>query len=223
MKQKSEEREKMRTVKFFAFVFFLSILFLSSFSVAKYVQKANVTILVASQVPWTDSGVEIAKGDELIIQAYGKWLYDPRPQYETTADGIYAGGQGALQAKIGDNPPFVVGSSFSIVSKQEGKLALGMVECDTPSCYQNNYGNLQADVVVNEQEAKPVPEKPLETIVNETKFVPPAQQQANNTTPIPEKALEETAKACPLLSTIGIIGAIVLLLLPKESSSKKSK
>ncbi|MBI5158544.1 hypothetical protein HY992_00300 [Candidatus Micrarchaeota archaeon] len=212
----------MKHVKI-AFIIFLLALPFASFFIAKYVPKANATVLVASQVPWTDTGVVIAKGDELIIQAYGKWRYDSRPQYETTADGIYTGGQGALQAKIGEGKPFTVGSSYSIVSKEEGKLSLGMAECDTPSCYQNNYGNLQADIIVNEQQATTAPaEKPPETIVNETAFVPLKQPQANNTI-VPEKTIEETAKACPLLSIISVIAAIVFILLPKESSSKQSK
>lgn len=196
------------------------VVFLASFASAEYVQKTNATLRVPSQLPWMSTGVVLEKGDELSIAAYGMWMYDPRPQYETTADGVFRGGPGTLRGMIGAGQPFIVGSYYSKVVDEEGQLFLGMVECDYPDCYRDNYGELSANIVVNRKEKPKVEEKKNETIaapettVNETTFNPP--EKTTEQQPI----IEAGTKTCNLFGVFGVLAVIALLFLPKESSGK---
>lgn len=114
-----------------------------------YTLVSNETILVPANVQWTNSSVYIKKGDYLILKGYGKWRYDPRPQFETGPNGLMNDNQlqlGALVGKISNvNEVFKVGSQWEGYVNNEGWLFLGMYDT-TP--YDNNLGQMSVLISV---------------------------------------------------------------------------
>ncbi len=199
----------------------LAAVFLASFVHAGYVQKTNVTMKIASQAMWTSTGVVLEEGDELVIRTQGLWAYDPRPQYASDANGIFKGGPGSMRGIIGGGKPFFIGSSYIGAVNEKGALSLGMAECDYPSCYRDNYGEMIVNIVVNGNEKQKTIEqnKPAsqKTFINDTAFNVAPQNASGNA---PQTIVEAETKTCPSIAAIGIIALAVLFFMPKESSSK---
>lgn len=116
----------------------------------------SLNVTVPANIEWTDTGVHVQTGQVISITATGKWRYDPRPQYETGPDGVYAkggmsepGGRGTLQGKIGNGTPWMVASNWSGVALQEGELYLGMQ--DGPNQHYDNVGEVYAQINTSDQ------------------------------------------------------------------------
>ncbi len=114
------------------------------------VYSATYMVDVPANVRWTKTSIYVHEGDSLRIYASGTWRYDPRPYFETDADGIADNStyNGRLMAKV-NGVKFPVGKSFEGKSPAEGYLYLGMH--DTTD-YSNNVGKLKVKVIVESSE-----------------------------------------------------------------------
>ena len=103
-------------------------------------------IVVSGKKSWTDTGIEISKGQEIHINATGSvWA---NKSTECSPDGVYKKkwekycviknvNHEALIGKIGNNGiPFLVGAQISLIPKQAGRLYLGVNDKDI----RNNKG-----------------------------------------------------------------------------------
>jgi len=96
----------------------------------------SLTLVVSPQVRWTDSGLYLMAGDKVKVSAQGTW--GETPGVERGPDGgdagVFGSGYwgvqrivptapwGALLAKVGGAPAFVVGTQNTFVATQEGEL-----------------------------------------------------------------------------------------------------
>ncbi|MCX8200247.1 MAG: hypothetical protein N3G76_02145 [Candidatus Micrarchaeota archaeon] len=98
--------------------------------------------------------VYVEPGQYVIVNASGRWRYDPRPQFETGPDGLpnvfTTFKPGMLQGKFGDGDVFPIGSYWEGYVTNRGRLALGIYEPKGASyaSYQDNVGNLTVTVRV---------------------------------------------------------------------------
>ena len=96
-------------------------------------------VRVPGTVLWTDSGIDVAMGDEIEIKAGGTILHsedgplltpegDPNLRgHESNLAGLEDENHAALIGRIGeDGTPFVVGLGIDLVSESEGRLYLGV-------------------------------------------------------------------------------------------------
>ncbi len=115
----------------------------------------NAVVTVAADRVWTDSGLDVAQGRELTVEADGKvWAsptlsYGPegesrRPewkQYSVIAEAPHLG----LIGKIGENgTPFFLGRSYQARLAASGRLYLGVNDRDAA----NNKGEFTVKVTV---------------------------------------------------------------------------
>ncbi|MEE2658383.1 MAG: hypothetical protein VX733_07755 [Candidatus Latescibacterota bacterium] len=106
---------------------------------------------------WQDTLIRIRSGQRMVFDVEETWSPDMRDQIVWCgADGLYrfpAGegylmpgtNVGALIARIGDGPVFVVGSRHDIITNRDGVLFLAMN--DNPD-YNNQAGKVVAQVIL---------------------------------------------------------------------------
>jgi hypothetical protein len=111
-----------------------------------------VTVAVAADQDWTDTGVDVVAGERLRINyVSGKWS----PWTGGSYDAIGSGGDprcdcnrmmgvshAALIGRLGDDDPFLVGDHWEQVVGQGGRLFLGMND----SRLDDNSGELEVRV-----------------------------------------------------------------------------
>ncbi len=114
---------------------------------------ATYVVSVPANIKWTNTSVYLEEGQPFNLTASGTWRYDPRPYFETDADGLVDSDNynGRLMAKIGDSE-FFVGKSFVGKAPVSGYLLLGMY--DTTD-YRNNEGVLKVILKVGSNLAEP--------------------------------------------------------------------
>jgi hypothetical protein len=111
------------------------------------------TFVIPANVEWTET-FYLEPGDYVVIGAFGKWRYDPRPQFETGPDGLSnvftTFKPGTLQGKFGDGDVIPIGSSWEGYASNRGKLLLGMYEPKGTSAanYNDNLGNVSVNMFV---------------------------------------------------------------------------
>ncbi|HEX9968925.1 MAG TPA: LecA/PA-IL family lectin [Acidimicrobiales bacterium] len=107
----------------------------------------------ATQV-WTNSGIELARGDEVVVLARGEIVHSTTHRLKCGPDGakpndanlLKEAGHGALLAKIGRTGlPFLVGKEKTFTASDKGELYLGVNDTGT----DNNSGRFTADVEVS--------------------------------------------------------------------------
>lgn len=125
----------------------------------RYTDVAARTVTVSGTAAWTDSGVDLAAGQQLTITASGTVLHnvagndgcDPAGEPATSGHGANVIGcpnHASLIGKIGDaGAPFLVGRALSVPSAAAGRLYLGVNDNDL----SNNGGSYSADVSVTER------------------------------------------------------------------------
>jgi hypothetical protein len=125
----------------------------------RYSSVAAQTVTVSGTAAWTDSGVDLAAGQQLTITASGTVLHnvagndgcDPAGEPGTSGHGaniIGCPNHASLIAKIGDaGAPFLVGRALSVPASGAGRLFLGVNDNDL----SNNGGSYSADVAVTER------------------------------------------------------------------------
>jgi hypothetical protein len=118
---------------------------------------ARIVVTVDGTIRWTDSGIDLAAGDAIDVEASGVVAHnvfdpasrvgpdgDPRPElavFNLVTDGMRLEGRHcALTGRIGDGPPFVIGSSAHIVANAPGRLYLGVDD----NGLDNNAGDFDA-------------------------------------------------------------------------------
>lgn len=117
-----------------------------------------VAILVKGDVDWTDTQLEVAPGETLLIDATGEVKHgtssdfygpdgNPNPDIRrNNLAGLEGENHSALVGKIGeDGAPFLVGAHLEIPVESEGLLYLGINDIDLT----NNTGEYAAAVTVN--------------------------------------------------------------------------
>jgi len=105
----------------------------------------STTIAVASNVPWTDTGIDLNAGDKLHITATGtidfvdKTGVGPagavRGWKDTILDlTVSSAGRGALVGRVGNDPaalPFLIGADGTVTVPVSGRLFLGINQSDS--------------------------------------------------------------------------------------------
>jgi hypothetical protein len=103
------------------------------------------SITVASNVPWTDTGIDVNAGDKLHITATGTVNFSdktgvgpagaPRGWKDTIlALSVSSAGQGALVGRVGNDPaalPFLLGADGTVTVPIAGRLFLGVNQSET--------------------------------------------------------------------------------------------
>jgi hypothetical protein len=115
-------------------------------------------VLVSSRVPWTDTGITVAIGDELKIQATGTIQYSPVAQDLSEPGGVPGKAPtpkaplpqifiGALIGRIGsDTAPFFVGASMGpLRSPRAGRLYLRVND----DILNDNRGEFRASITIS--------------------------------------------------------------------------
>lgn len=145
----------MRLLAFIAMIAFLAA---STYAAVPqgYVLIKNESIAVPAYVEEYDTGIRVNSDDYLEIHAYGRWRYDPRPQFETGPNGItnypeYSQfSPGSLIGKIDNNSAFLIGEYWEGFADYAGNLFLGMYD---KTQYENNIGELNVSVAVYGKES----------------------------------------------------------------------
>jgi hypothetical protein len=114
------------------------------------------TITVPANSTWTDTGVRVARGQNIIVSANGEVFANPtlscdpagfanKPEWRKYSV-IPAAPHVALIGKIGAaGPPFLVGRSFSGIADRDGELFLGVNDKDT----SNNKGGFAVKLEIH--------------------------------------------------------------------------
>jgi hypothetical protein len=125
----------------------------------RYAGVASQTIDVSGTTAWTDTGIDLAAGQQLTITASGTVIHatgtndgcDPGGEPATSGHGANVVGcpnHAALIGKIGDaGAPFLVGRTYSVPAGAAGRLYLGINDNDLG----NNGGAYAAEVSVTER------------------------------------------------------------------------
>ena len=194
---------------------FLLVILLTSL-----VYSATYMVDVPANQKWTRTSIYVHEGDSIRIYASGTWRYDPRPYFETDADGIADNNtfNGRLMAKVNE-VIFPVGKSFEGTSPAEGYLYLGMH--DTTD-YSNNVGQLKVKVIVESNEKEnPADQKPSfnsesNTSINEVvdKVVANATEKVSN--------MDQTSKTVCSVVILLFLG-VLLFARDVESSSDEEE
>lgn len=112
----------------------------SGMSLPAWAIATSKSITVASNVPWTDTGIDLSSGDKLHITATGtvdfsdKTGVGPAGAERGWKDTILAlsvasAGRGALVGKVGNDPaalPFLIGAGGTVTVPVAGRLFLGI-------------------------------------------------------------------------------------------------
>ncbi|GAK49157.1 propeptide peptidase M4 and M36 [Candidatus Moduliflexus flocculans] len=114
----------------------------------------DATVIVPGSVLWTDSGVNVLKGDVLRFSASGKVVYDTKGNACGPAGTTWTDAQGrkdplwqkphaGLIGKIeGVGAPFFIGASYAVKAGSSGKLLLGVNDF----WYQGNRGEFTVTI-----------------------------------------------------------------------------
>lgn len=125
----------------------------------RYTSVAARDVNVPGTAPWTDTGIDVAAGQQLTITASGTVIHDlagndgcdPAGEPGTAGHGANVIGcpdHASLIARIGDaGPPFLVGRTYSAPASASGRLFLGVNDSDLG----NNGGSYDAAVAVTER------------------------------------------------------------------------
>ncbi len=125
----------------------------------RYTSVVDRSLNVPGTVAWTDTGIDLAAGQQLTITASGTVLHnapgndgcDPTGEPATSGHGANVIGcpnHASLIGKIGDaGAPFYVGRTYSVPSSAAGRLYLGVNDNDLT----NNGGSYSANVTVTER------------------------------------------------------------------------
>jgi hypothetical protein len=122
-----------------------------------------VQVTVPSTQPWTDTGLDLEAGQVMDVTASGIVAHnnldpvsrvgadgDPRPELalaNLVVDGIRLDGRHVgLIGRIGDGPPFIVGSSAHLAVPAGGRLLLGVND----NGVDNNEGAFTASITVRQ-------------------------------------------------------------------------
>jgi len=117
---------------------------------------ATRSVSVPGTVAWTDTGVDLAAGQQLTVTASGTVLHnvagndgcDPAGEPGTSGHGanlIGCPNHASLIGKLGDaGSPFFIGRTYSVPSTGSGRLYLGINDSDLT----NNVGTYSASIVV---------------------------------------------------------------------------
>ncbi|MCC6159630.1 MAG: hypothetical protein IT350_16380 [Deltaproteobacteria bacterium] len=132
----------------------------------------------AANADWTDTGVDVAAGDTMKIDAAGEVRLDgdadPVGPDGGEACGLSCpmpeGARGALVGRIAEGTPFLVGASFDGVAGASGRLAL-IVNDDS---YADNSGGFDAtiEVIPGDDDALPASCRPANFAIQITEFDP---------------------------------------------------
>lgn len=125
----------------------------------RYASVARQSLNVPGTAAWTDTGIDLAAGQQLTITASGTVIHatgtndgcDPGGEPATSGHGANVVGcpnHAALIGKIGDaGAPFLVGRTMSVPAGAAGRLFLGINDNDLG----NNGGAYAADVSVTQR------------------------------------------------------------------------
>jgi hypothetical protein len=113
------------------------------------------TIGVPAWERWTDTGIDVYARDVVLFQANGTIRIGTDDDEIATPKGAHRGHQtfdvpmldqraGALIGRIGYGPPFLVGSSLSVLAPTVGRLYLGVNDGD----YRDNVGYFEVMVTI---------------------------------------------------------------------------
>jgi hypothetical protein len=113
-------------------------------------EPADRTVHVPAKQPWTATGITLAKGDQLRVQASGKVAMDTDGLF-TTPDGLKTftdlrsvlpgGPLGGLVGRIGTGAVFFIGSEKTFPARDAGELFLGINESvNRPAVFFDNSG-----------------------------------------------------------------------------------
>jgi hypothetical protein len=101
--------------------------------------RPGVAVRVEGNQQWVDTGLDVRRGDRLVLNATGQIEYAPGGNTATPAGGrsrspnhpVPAMGSGGLIARIGDSAPVAVGAgSRTITASRDGRLFLGINDDD---------------------------------------------------------------------------------------------
>ena len=98
---------------------------------------------------WTRAGLALQSGQLVVIMASGNAKV--RPYGDGVGPQGMDNGAGRLEGKIGQAPPFVVGTSIAFYVKDTGQLKLRIKD----SRYDDNMGGYTVDILVLEPVAIP--------------------------------------------------------------------
>jgi hypothetical protein len=111
-----------------------------------------VTVDVAADEPWTDTGVDILPGERLEIDYVdGMWSPWPGGAYDAIGSGgdprcdcnrLMGASHAALIGRLGDGEPFLVADHWEQIVGQGGRLLLGMND----SRLDDNAGRLEVRI-----------------------------------------------------------------------------
>ncbi|MCA0352064.1 MAG: carboxypeptidase regulatory-like domain-containing protein [Chloroflexi bacterium] len=113
-------------------------------------------LAISGEISWMDTGLEVRHGDAIGIQATGNICYDsstncfgPDGNGVDAASGWTAPGasQFSLIARVGNNTPFMAGTSYRAASSTSGRLYLATNNC--LGCNTDTIGQFQAHVEVS--------------------------------------------------------------------------
>jgi hypothetical protein len=121
---------------------------------------AAVTVTVAADQEWQDTGIELAIGQRVSMTARGEWCYGGGPTACRGAEGVTGGNDplrllpgepvGMLLARIGGGYPFVVGQGIAFIVHRDGRLRLAGNDSTAFSARSDNSGSLAVAVVRSE-------------------------------------------------------------------------
>jgi hypothetical protein len=121
---------------------------------------APISVAVPATQPYTDTGVDVAPGETVKLGATGTIHHNPAAdavgpdgatdpalrQFNVQANGKpLDANHAALIAKIGDGPPFLVGSHKTFTADRAGRLFLGVNDAGVT----NNSGSYEAQITVS--------------------------------------------------------------------------
>jgi len=186
-------------------------------AIAYALPPANLSLIksgsfnIPANTSWTET-LYVEPGQYVVINANGKWRYDPRPQFETGPDGLsnvfLAFPPGKLIGKFGDGDVFSVGSNWEGYATNRGRLLLGIYEPkkgESIDVYKDNSGSLNVTIQVFGE---------LPQLNEETSEVQSIQEKntsvINKTEPENQEAPTRTEQLC-IASIVLFISALLSL------------
>ena len=114
---------------------------------------------------WQETGIELGRGEGIVIAARGSWSHGTETGFEPyyDADGFKKLDStalmprvwvGTLLGRIGDGRPFPIGENLGLLALRAGPLLLSMN--DVPGHFANNKGSLEVRIELHSA-AKPRP------------------------------------------------------------------
>ena len=113
------------------------------------------SVIVPGKIPWTDTGIQIKKGDEITFEATGEveWTTGKKVGPEGSQSKLKSQfpirpypsvniGAGGLIGKVGQGRVFVVGKSATIMADRTGLLYLGIND----NFFRNNSGQFSVSI-----------------------------------------------------------------------------